>query len=254
MSPSTPILFFSDAHLGAHGLTQEQVKVARFVSFMFHARQIGAEVFFLGDLFDFWFEYRHWIPKTAIEVIAGIRAFTAAGGAFHLVLGNHDFWAGDYFERYLGAQVHRDDVTLVRQGLRLYISHGDGQAPSDRGYRILRKILRWPVSIRLYRLWPADWAYRTAHCFSQRSRDLTARRSPAFLEEYDRVATDLLSAGFEAVIMGHLHQAWVRPVGNGWWVNSGEFFEGFDYVTLEDGQFRLCRWNPSQTRDDSVIG
>ncbi|MEW5701935.1 MAG: UDP-2,3-diacylglucosamine diphosphatase [Candidatus Zixiibacteriota bacterium] len=244
MDAAGPILFFSDAHFGAHGEAQERLKVERFVSFLSQARTIGAEVFFLGDLFDFWFEYRHWIPKTAIGVTAAIHAFTAAGGAFHIILGNHDIWAGDYFTTHLGAEVHRDPVVLVRQGLRLHISHGDGEAPSDRGYRFLRRILRWPVNIRLFRLWPADWAYRTAHYFSGRSRDLTARRSADFLVEYDRVAAQILSTGFDAVIMGHLHHGWVRALENGWWVNSGEFYEAFTYVTLKEGRFRIEHWCP----------
>ena len=245
MEPAAPILFFSDAHLGAHGAAQEQAKVERFVSFLQHARDLSAEVFFIGDLFDFWFEYHHWIPKVSIEVLAAIRRFTSSGGIFHLVLGNHDCWARDYFARDLGVQVHRDNVTVMRHGLRLYISHGDGQARSDRGYRLLKRILRWPPNIWLYRLWPADWAYRTAHFFSGRSRDLTGRRPPEFLQEYDRVAGSLLSSGFDAVVMGHIHQGWVRHIGSGWWVNAGEFYERFTYVVLENGSFRLEEWNPA---------
>jgi UDP-2,3-diacylglucosamine hydrolase len=246
---SSPILFFSDAHIGAHGTAQETLKVARFVSFLDYAPTAGAEVFFLGDLFDFWFEYRHWIPRVPIAVLAAIRSFTAGGGVFHLILGNHDCWAGDYFERDLGIQTHRDSVTVVRQGLRLYIAHGDGLAPSDRGYRVLKRIIRWPLNIRLYRLWPADWAFRTARFFSGRSRDLTARRSPEFLAEYDRVAADLVRSGFDAVVMGHLHQAWVRPLDKGWWINTGEFFERFDYVVMEDGRFRLEQWTSPAEAD-----
>lgn len=242
MSDLRPVLFFSDAHFGAHAPTQEQEKIRRFTGFLHHARAIGAEVFFLGDLFDFWFEYKHWIPHHPVEVTAAIRELTAAGCPFHLVIGNHDCWARDYFPRQLGAELHRGDLTINRQGLRLYISHGDGKAPSDRGYRALKKVLRSPVSIWLYRHIPADWAFRLANYSSGRSRNLTGKRPPKFLEEYDRVAADLLKAGFDAVIMGHVHQGWVRRIGDGWWINTGEWYENFDYVILENGVFRAERW------------
>lgn len=242
MPTESTILFFSDAHFGAHGPTQEAEKTRRFVSFLHHAQQIGAEVFFLGDLFDFWFEYKHWIPKHGIEVLAAMREFTAAGGVFHLIVGNHDCWAGDYFEKQLGMTLHRGDLTVLRQGLRLFISHGDGKAPSDRGYRLLRRVLRARLSMRLYRLLPADWAFKLANYSSGKSRDLTSGREPKFLEEYDAVAAELLNSGFDAVIMGHVHQGWVRRIGEGWWVNTGEWYEGFNYVRMESGRFEMSQW------------
>ena len=216
----------------------------RFVGFMQHAAQINAEVFFLGDLFDFWFEYRHWIPKVPIRILSAIHEFTAHGGVFHMMLGNHDIWAADYFTDELGVQVHRKDLSITRQGLRILISHGDGKAQSDRGYRFLKGILRFGPNIALYRLLPADWAFSMAGFFSRRSRQLTASRPPRFLQEYDTFAAASILAGYDAVVMGHIHQGWVRRLENGWWVNSGEFFERFSYVLLQNGEFHLGSWNP----------
>jgi UDP-2,3-diacylglucosamine hydrolase len=248
---NSQVLFFSDAHLGAHAPDREAIKVERFVAFMQHATRIKAEIFFLGDLFDFWFEYRHWIPKVPIRILSAIHDFTMHGGAFHMLLGNHDVWAADYFGHELGVRVYREDLPVTRQGLRILISHGDGKAPSDRGYRILKRVLRFRPNVLLYRLLPADWAYRLATSSSRRSRQLTSSRPPRFLEEYDAVAAAYLNAGYDAVVMGHIHQAWVRRLGKGWWVNSGEFFERFSYVKLQDGEFRLETWNPAP---DSATG
>lgn len=247
-TPGT-ILFFSDAHLGSHGPAQEELKIRRFVSLLQHARRSGAEVFFLGDLFDFWFEYKHYIPKTSVAVLAAIREFTAAGGDFHLLVGNHDFWMADYFERELGALVHRGDLPVVRQGLRLYLSHGDGKAPSEHGYRMMRAVLRFRPHILLFRLLPADWAYALARFCSGRSRHLNARRPPSAFARYDQVAGDILGSGFDAVVMGHLHSAWVRRLDGGWWANSGDFFENFTYLILENGEFRMATWNPETPTD-----
>jgi UDP-2,3-diacylglucosamine hydrolase len=188
MNAVIPVLFFSDAHFGAHDQVQERLKVERFVELLRYANSIGAEVFFLGDLFDFWFEYHHWIPKAPTQVLAAIQGFTRDGGRFHLVLGNHDTWAGDYFSRDLGVEIHRDDVSVTRHGLRILISHGDGKAQSDGGYRLLKRVLRFRPNIALFRLLPADWGFRLARFCSGQSRELTAARPPKFLAEYDQVA------------------------------------------------------------------
>jgi UDP-2,3-diacylglucosamine hydrolase len=245
MTQHPPVLFFSDAHLGAHSPVQEAVKVERLVGFLQHASEIRAEVFFLGDLFDFWFEYRHWMPKAPLRILSAILQFTRGGGTFHVLLGNHDIWAADYFSRELGVQMHRGDLSITRNGLRLLISHGDGKARSDRGYRILKRILRFKPNVSLFRLLPADWAYGLANFFSRRSRQLTASRPPRFLPEYEEVAATSIDQGYDAVVMGHIHQACVKRLGNGWWVNSGEFFERFSYVRLQGQEFVLEEWNPA---------
>ncbi|MBD3299512.1 MAG: hypothetical protein GF341_12710 [candidate division Zixibacteria bacterium] len=243
MTNATPVIFFSDAHFGAHDPEQESVKVKRFVSLLDYAGTMNAEVFFLGDLFDFWFEYKHWIPKVPLEVLTAIQRFTRAGNAFHLVLGNHDTWATDYFADDLGVAVHRGDVEETRHGLHLLISHGDGKAQSDRGYRVLKRILRFRPNIALYRLLPADVAFWLANFFSGQSRELTSGRPPRFLQEYDAIAEELLADSYDAVLMGHLHQGWVRKGENGWWINTGEFFKAFHYVILQNGSFELRTWD-----------
>ncbi|GAB4328098.1 MAG: UDP-2,3-diacylglucosamine diphosphatase [Candidatus Zixiibacteriota bacterium] len=243
MENSTPVIFFSDAHFGAHDPARESMKIERFVTLLDYAAGLGAEVFFLGDLFDFWFEYKYWIPKVPLEILTAIQRFTRGDGVFHLVLGNHDTWATDYFSRDLGVRVHRGDVSETRHGLRLFLSHGDGKAKSDRGYRILKRVLRFPVNIALYRLLPADWAFGLANFFSGQSRELTSGRPPKFLEEYDTIATQLLAGEYDAVLMGHLHQGWVRQTDGGWWINTGEFFEAFHYVLLEEERFSLHTWD-----------
>jgi UDP-2,3-diacylglucosamine hydrolase len=245
MPENPPIIFFSDSHFGTHNAAQEDQKVERFVTLLHHATAQGAEVFFLGDLFDFWFEYKHWIPKTRMPILAAIHAFTSAGGTFHLSVGNHDFWAENYLQNELGVVLHSEDVTVTRHGLRLFISHGDGKAPSETGYRLMKRVLRFRPNILLYRLLPADWAYALAQKFSSHSRRSSQQREPADFSEYDRVAANLLESGCDAVLMGHLHQAWVKKIGSGWWINTGEFYERFTYVTLSDGVFTLNEWNPN---------
>ena len=138
--------------------------------------------------------------------------------------------------------------------MRILISHGDGKAKSDGGYRVLKRVLRFRPNIILFRLLPADWAFRLAHFFSGQSRELTSSRPPKFLAEYNVVADQYLNSGFDAVVMGHLHEGWVKRRDKGWWVNSGEFFEKFTYVRLDGNGFSLEEWRQPKDAEFPRLG
>jgi UDP-2,3-diacylglucosamine hydrolase len=238
-----PEYFLSDAHFGAHDGRTERLKIDRFVSFLSHPERHGAIVWFLGDLFDFWLEYRHAIPRVSVRVLAAIQAFVADGGEFHLLLGNHDYWVRDYFLSELGVIVHPHDVNIVRGGKQILLTHGDGKAPSDGGYRLLRYILRFRPGIWVYRHLPVDWAFALASSTSHSSRRLTSGRTDKFAAEYRVYAEKILNTGVHAVIFGHLHRAFVEQLGAGWYINSGEWFETFSYVLRGGSSFSLHHWN-----------
>jgi UDP-2,3-diacylglucosamine hydrolase len=235
--------FLSDAHFGVHDRQTEQLKIARFVSFLAHPERTGAVVWFLGDLFDFWLEYRRAIPRVSVRVLAALRAFVDRGGEFHLQLGNHDYWTGDYFAAELGIHLHRHDLTIERENQKILLTHGDGKAPSDRGYRLLKKIFRFPPGIWFYRHLPVDWAFALASSTSHSSRRLTDSRTDRFAAEYREYALRMLSAGYHAVIMGHLHQPHLEKIDDKWYINTGEWFEQFSYVVREGASFSLHSWS-----------
>ncbi len=237
-----PEYFISDAHFGAHDDQTERLKVGRFVSFLSHPDRAGVVVWFLGDLFDFWLEYRHAVPRVSVRVLAVIRSFVDAGGEFHLLVGNHDYWVRDYFAAELGITIHRKDVKIEREGKKILLTHGDGKAPSDGGYRMLKRVLRWRPGIWLYRHLPVDWALALAASTSHSSRRLTSGRTDKFAAEYREYATKMLGEGYYAVIMGHLHHAHLEQIGDGWYINSGEWFESFSYVLREGTSFSLLNW------------
>jgi UDP-2,3-diacylglucosamine hydrolase len=241
-SSSPPEYFISDAHFGAHPPDVEQRKIERFVSFLAHPDRQGATVWFLGDLFDFWLEYRHAIPKASIQVLHAIQKFVHDGGEFHLLLGNHDYWVNSFFTKELGVKLYREDVTIERDGKRILLSHGDGKAESDRGYRFLKKILRFRPGIWLYRHLPVDWAFSLARKSSHTSRAHTSNRSQVFANDYREFARKQITAGYHAVLMGHLHAAFCEELDGGWYINCGEWFDKFSYVTRIGEDFELHYW------------
>ena len=237
-----PELFLSDAHFGAHDPETEREKVRRFVSFLSHPGHSGATVWFLGDLFDFWLEYRRAIPRVSVRVLSAIQSFIEHGGEFHLLLGNHDYWVRDFLTDEIGIILQRDDVRLERSGKSVFLTHGDGKAKGDRGYRLLKKALRFRPGIWAYRHLPVDWAFALASSSSRSSRRLTEHREDRFGAEYRRYAERQIAAGTHAVIMGHLHRPILERMGASWYINCGEWFERYSYVVREGTSFSLRFW------------
>jgi UDP-2,3-diacylglucosamine hydrolase len=136
------LYIFSDAHLGADSDETEARKQEKLAALFDLIKADGDRLVILGDLFDFWFEYKHAIPKDHHRVLCMLDTLIRHGVQIDYVSGNHDFWMGDFFSREMGIVLHRDSHNLEYDGKRLHLIHGDGLAKADRGYRFLKRILR----------------------------------------------------------------------------------------------------------------
>lgn len=230
---------FSDAHLGCGTEAQETEKVARIRELFEIVKQDGERLVILGDLFDFWFEYKHAIPKEHTDVLVMLRELVTRGIPVDYVSGNHDFWMGDYFEKQIGVRVHKDTLDFTYAGKRLFLTHGDGLAKADRGYRFLKRILRNPVNIWLYRKLPADWAIPLAKWVSGSSRNYTSRRDHTFEPDYEAYAAARLADGYNVVLIGHLHIPRSISMDGGTYINTGDFMHHFSYVRLDEAVVEL---------------
>lgn len=236
------IYFVSDLHLGsredhAGGATQK-----KFLNFLGHIEKDASALYIVGDLFDFWFEYKHVIPKVSLEVLLALRQLTGKGIALTLFFGNHDPWQIDYLQTQLPAAVIPWDMTVEAQGKKIYLCHGDGLAPSDRGYRLLKKILRNKINVALYRLLPCDWAIPLARRVAGASRNYTTERGKNFLPEYEAFAQKKLNEGYDAVILGHAHEPVEKKWGGKAYLNLGDWLTHFTYAELRHGTLRLKRF------------
>ncbi|HTY09239.1 MAG TPA: UDP-2,3-diacylglucosamine diphosphatase, partial [Candidatus Edwardsbacteria bacterium] len=172
---SSSIYFLSDAHLGAGPDAAEALKKQHLRSLCDRVKADRADLYIVGDLFDFWFEYRTVVQRQHLDVIAMLKDLRAAGIAVTFIAGNHDFWVGRFFERDLGIRVVRTWCELAIGGQRLFLAHGDGLERGDRGYRFLLKpLLRNPVSIWLFGLLHPDLAVPLARWISRTSRHAIA--------------------------------------------------------------------------------
>jgi len=233
------LFIFSDAHLGADSDSKEAEKVAAISELADRVRHQGERLVILGDLFDFWFEYRYAIPKEHIDVLMILRGLVKSGIQIDYVSGNHDFWMDDYFEKQIGLTLHRDVLELTHNGLRLHLLHGDGLAKADRGYRLLKKVLRNRLNIWLYRKLPPDWGIPLAKKVSGSSRNYTSRRDHSFMPDYEEYAAEKLSGDFDVVAIGHLHIPVETKLEGGTYINTGDFIRHFSYVVIDEQGAKL---------------
>ncbi|UCC44167.1 MAG: UDP-2,3-diacylglucosamine diphosphatase [Candidatus Zixiibacteriota bacterium] len=233
------LYIFSDAHLGSGNPHQESDKVARIEALCKLVKKDGDRLVILGDLFDFWFEYRYTIPKDYHDVLFILYDLRRSGIQIDYVSGNHDFWMDDFFRTRLEIDVHRDRLDLSYDGRMIHLTHGDGLAPADRGYRMLKKILRNRFAVWLYRKLPPDWAYPLARFVSSSSRSYTSSRDHTFAPAYEAYAKSKIAEGFDVVAIGHLHIADIQEIGHGTYISTGDFINHFSYVKIDSGKTNL---------------
>ena len=226
------IYFISDAHLGAEEEEKEKIKEEKLVSFLDRIKADVESLYILGDMFEFWFEYRHVIPKAHFKILSKLRNLVDSGIKVSYVVGNHDFWLGDFLTDQIGVKIFKDPIEVAHQGKKIFIAHGDGLAKRDLGYRILKKVLRNKVNIFLYRQIPPDISYPLAKFVAGKSRAQTDRREVGYLDDYRNFAYEKIKQGFDAVILAHTHIPTLENFGhdsadsprNGVYLNIGDLF------------------------------
>ncbi len=242
-----PVFFVSDAHLGSSAdPATDEPRLARLIPFLRHVGDRGAEhLYILGDLFDFWFEFIHVMPRQHARILAEVRALRERGVPVTFLGGNHDWWAGKTFEEFAGMVVHPNPISVEHQGKRLFLAHGDGLASrGDSGYVFLKAVLRNPITIRLLRMVHPDAAYWFGHRFSRFSRTHLTSRSFAISEPLAERVDAELAAGCDAFLMGHIHARHdeVRPGGGNLFV-LGDWMTIFSALRLEGGEFVWEDWS-----------
>lgn len=237
------IYFISDLHLGAEYHRATRDREIHFQNFLGNQASKASHLFILGDLFEFWMEYESFIPKHHFGTLAALERLVRKGVRVHYLSGNHDFNLGRFFSDSLGMEVHHGPVPIELQGRKLLLLHGDGLANPDWKYRLAKWITLHPLSNAGFRLIHPDWGMWLARYLSRISRDQHGNR-PRLLPEYEKACRGLLSKGYDAVIHGHTHVGFVKKLPEGIYVNSGEWLERMEYVSMRDGELTLETYVP----------
>lgn len=237
------VLFISDIHLGERFPEREAIKKEKLSAFLEMAAKNASRLFVVGDLFDFWFEYKHAVPKGHLNIILKLAQLHENGTELYYITGNHDFWLGDFLASEVGFQIYHDHLNIELDGKKVHIIHGDGLASKDRSYRVMKRILRNRFNIFLYRLLPPDLGIPFAKFVSGTSRGHTQKRpKEVFIKEYRQYARHKIDAGYDAVIIAHTHFPEEIAFERGIYLNTGDWVENFTYVEFSGGEFKLKKW------------
>lgn len=237
------IYFLSDFHLGVPDHVSSVEREKRIVAFLDQAKKDAAMIFVVGDLFDFWFEYRTVVPKGYVRILGKLAELTDNQISVHFFVGNHDMWMSGYFEKELNIPVFYQSQTYTFNGKQFFVGHGDGLGPGDHGYKFMKKIFRNPICRFLFGLLPPFFGISLANFFSKRSRIMTGNADEKFLGEDNEwlviyAKQKLKEEHFDYFIFGHRHlpidfqlNKSSRYVNLGDWIKYNSYAE-FDGDTL----------------------
>jgi UDP-2,3-diacylglucosamine hydrolase len=245
-SPDTDeALFLSDAHLGAGRRADDGARAERLLTFLAQRAPQAARLFVLGDLFDFWFEYRHAVPKAHLRVLAALARLREGGTAVTFFGGNHDFWAGPYLAREFGFEVLDGPARVAVGGRQLALMHGDGLARGDAGYKLLKRVLRSPAAIGAYRALHPDLGIPFALWVSRVSRKSRDEQKVDREWLFRQLALPRFKEGADAVLTGHYHHPthFVRDGKD--FVVLGDWVVHSTFARLSGGRLGLWGWDGS---------
>jgi len=170
MTGGKKIYFASDLHLGTPDYETSLNREKLFVQWLNMISVDAAEIYLVGDTFDFWHDYKTVVPKGYVRLLGKLAELSDRGIKLHIFTGNHDLWFDDYFEKELGAKIYAAPIERTFDGKLFFIGHGDGLGPKDHGYKFIKKIFTNPVCQWLFRWIHPDLGIRLAAYLSYRSR------------------------------------------------------------------------------------
>ncbi len=235
-------LFISDIHLGLQKKEDEEIKEKKLVAFLEFAIGTAKELFILGDLFDYWFEYKYVYQKGFYRTLTALKNISEAGIKIHYLIGNHDFMHRNFFTEEIGCVLYEEPFEILLDNKRFFLAHGDGMVKNDLGYKILKKILRNSIFQRLYSLIHPDLGIALASGTSKKSRDYTANKHYGEIDGLFEAAKEKIDKGFDFVIMGHSHSRDYKNYKNGVYLNLGSWLTAPCYGRFSNNNFEIIDW------------
>ncbi len=239
------IYFSSDNHLGAPTQAESLPREKIFVKWLDSIKHDAEVIFLLGDLFDFWFEYRTVVPKGFVRVLGKLAELRDSGIQIHFFVGNHDLWMHDYFETELTIPIYHNSKEFIFNNKHFLIGHGDGKGPGDKGYKRMKKVFKNPIFNWLFRWLHPDIGVRIAQYLSVKNKLISGDEDKKFLgEDVEWLAQyskrKLESKHFDYFIFGHRHLPMEIKVGeNSTYYNLGDWINHYTYGVFDGDMFEL---------------
>lgn len=239
------VYFASDNHLGAPTMAESKPREKKFVAWLDKAKEDAAAIFLLGDLFDFWFEYKTVVPKGFTRTLGKLAELTDAGIPVYYFVGNHDLWMDGYFEEELNIPVYHTPQQFLFNNTSFFIGHGDGLGPHDKGYKRMKKVFTNPVSKWFYRWLHPDIGVSLAQYFSVKNKAISGDDDVKFLGEDNEwlvqyAKRKLETKHYDYFVFGHRHLPMTIDLnGKSTYINLGDWIGYYTYAVFNGEQLSL---------------
>ncbi len=248
-SENKRIYFASDQHLGAPTPEKSMPREKKFVAWLDQIKDDAEAIFLLGDLFDFWFEYKKVVPKGFIRVLGKLAEITDSGIPVYFFVGNHDLWMKDYLTSEINLKVFHNPEVFQIDNKKLFIGHGDGLGPDDKGYKRMKKVFTFPLFQWLFKWFHPDLGVSLGQYLSVKNKLISGEEDAKFLGndkewlvQYSK--RKLESEHFDYFVFGHRHLPLEIPLSeNSTYFNLGDWITQYRYGVLNNGKFELLKFD-----------
>jgi UDP-2,3-diacylglucosamine hydrolase len=241
------IYFASDLHLGVPNKEKSLERERLFVQWLNEIKADAEAIFLVGDIFDFWFEYKKAVPKGYVRLLGKLAEISDSGIPIHIFTGNHDMWLFDYLEEEINATIYREPIEVSLKGKRFFIGHGDGLGPGDKGYKIIKKIFENKICQWLFERIHPNLGISIAEYWSKKSRiangqkDETYHGEKEWLTQFCKEKKKTIEVDY--FVFGHRHLPLEEDLGdNTSSINLGEWVNYNSYAVFDGEKLELKRY------------
>jgi len=234
------VIFISDVHFGLENNIRENHKEEILVDFINKLENISHFII-LGDLFDYWFEYKKVVQKGYYQLFAALKKLSEKGTKIIYLIGNHDFMHLDFFQTEFGTELIENSKEITFFGKKFYLAHGDGFNPNDKGYLFLKKIFRNKFAQKVFSYLHPDFALKLVSKTSKKSRDYTSKIDLNENEELIKFAKNKIDFGFDFVVFGHSHKQEFLQYKSGFYINLGTWLIEPNYGIYDGEKFEIIK-------------
>ncbi|MHB0756393.1 UDP-2,3-diacylglucosamine diphosphatase [Polaribacter sp. M15] len=239
------VYFASDQHLGAPTAALSFPREKKFIAWLNEIKKDAAAIFLVGDLFDFWFEYKTVVPKGFVRTLGKLAEIRDAGIPIYFFVGNHDLWMLDYFEKELNIPVYHKPQVFLINNKKVFVGHGDGLGPHDKGFKRLKKVLTFPLFQWLYRWLHPDIGLKLGQYMSVKNRMISGDDDAIFLGNENEWLVQyckrkLESNHYDFFVFGHRHLPLdIQLQENSRYINIGDWITHFTYGEFANTHLQL---------------
>lgn len=242
------VYFSSDNHLGAPDFEASKPREKKFVAWLDTVKEDAAAIFLLGDLFDFWFEYKTVVPKGFVRTLGKLAEISDSGIPIYFFVGNHDLWMKDYFQQELNITVFHKPQEFTINNKQFLIGHGDGLGPNDKGYKRMKKVFTSPFFQWCFKWIHPDIGVRLAQYLSVKNKLISGDDDVVFLGEDEEWLVQYCklkqtTKHYDYFVFGHRHLPMTIDIAkNSQYINLGDWIGYYTYGDFDGELLELKEW------------